>query len=91
MEEAEIARHWQAEEAEKNRIFQQGMMASRTRKDIWVFGVVVTLFIVVATILGAFIERGFWWEKRTPIVELTTPSTLDASGSQTQSAVEQSP
>lgn len=74
-EEAETARHWQAEEAEKNRIFQREMMASRTRKDILVFGVVVTLFIVTATILGAFIERGFWWEDRTPIVEIRAPST----------------
>ena len=90
-EEAEAVRQWQAEEAEKNRIFQQQTMASRTRKDILVFGFFVTLFIVLATIAGAFIERGFWWEDRTPIIEVTMPSTVDRSGSQTESTSEQSP
>ena len=87
-EEAEAARQWESEESRKNREFQQKMMASRTRKDILVFGVIVTALIVAATILGAFIERGFWWEGRSPV---TMPSSLDTLDSQTESISESSP
>ena len=87
--ESQLNRHFQDNEARKNREFQQAMMASRTRKDIWIFGVIVTLFLVVATILAAFIERGFWWEDRMPFI--TTQSTANTSGSQTASASEQAP
>ena len=87
--EAEAARKWEAQESEKNRNFQKDMMASRTRKDIWVFGVIVTVMIVAATILGAFIERGFWWEER-PVgkAEVTIQSIPDTGDSSTESTSE---
>lgn len=51
-------RDWRERQEERQRQWQVAQARARLRWDIIIFGIVVTLAIMAATIIAAFIERG---------------------------------
>ena len=92
--ESQLNRQFQDMEAEKNRVFQTEQMAKRSRMEIWVFGVVVTILLVIATILAAFIERGsLFGTGPNQSIDISEPTPLvpETEGSRTLPAFDSSP
>ena len=88
--ESQLNRRFEEQQAEKNQVFQKEMLSRRSRMDVIVFGVIVTVVLALATIGAAFIERGSILGSGPTGVEIhvVVPSVADTEGSPTESTSE---
>lgn len=77
-----LDRQWMMEREERRdkelRDWQERMEGRRHGQNLFWFGIVATVAIVAATIIGAYIERG----SQPPVLPTSQPSASDTGGSQ---------